>query len=263
METYVKGQLYNIALSDLHPDPNQPRRSMDPQALAELTESVKRSGILQPILFRQDTDGTLYIVVGERRHMAAQMADLLAIPSICAEGNTAEIALVENLQRQDLTCIEEAEALKRHMDEEKYTQEQLAAVMGKPRTTINDSLFLMRLPREIRDDCRDNRKISKTRLIEISRKTQQRAMNTAYAKYKEELQKEPTGGTKKREALSEAATLCQTLNKSREKLEKTDITGWSDDDRLIVNDSIGRLKDTIEIFISPPTEGGEAPPSNI
>lgn len=247
--TYVKGQLYNIALSDLHPDPNQPRKFFDPAVLEELTESVKRSGILQPILFRQDTDGTLYIVVGERRHKAAQMAGLLTIPGICAEGNAAEIALVENLQRQDLTCIEEAEALKRHMDEEKYTQEQLAVVMGKPRTTINDSLFLMRLPLEIRDDCRDNRKISKTRLIEISRKTQQRAMNTAYAKYKEELQKAQAGGAKKRETLSGAAALCQALDKSREKLEKADNTNWSDEDRLTVNDSIGRLKDTINIFI--------------
>ncbi|MBA4349529.1 MAG: hypothetical protein C0415_06035 [Thermodesulfovibrio sp.] len=105
--------------------------------------------------------------------------------------------------------------------------------------------------------------MGKKRLVEISRKTQQRAMTTAYAKLKEQMQKDQEGARKRGATLSPAAGLCQSLDKTREKLEKADNTNWSDEDRLIVNDSIGRLKDTIEIFITPPSEGGEteAPPS--
>ena len=232
-QTYEKGKLYDLPIIDLKPDPNQPRKSMDPQALEDLAASVKLKGIIQPILFRVDAaDPYLLIVAGERRHKAAQMAGLLIIPGIYVEGNAAEIALVENLQRQDITCVEEAEALKRLMDEEKYTQDQLAVVIGKPRTTITESLSLTNLPQAVRDDCRGDRTVSKKKLLEIARKKQQRAMNTAYAKYKEELQKEQAGGTKKREKLSAAAVFCQSLDKSREKVEKTDVADWSDADLL-------------------------------
>jgi len=252
-QAYEKGKLYDLSIIDLKPDASQPRKSMDPQALEELAASIKTRGIIQPILFRVTDESTyLIIVAGERRYKAAQMAGVLTIPGICVEGNAEEIALVENLQRQDLTCVEEAEALKRLMDEEHYTPDQLASAIGKPRTTINDSLSLMRLPQEIRDDCRGDRKISKTRLIEISRKKQQRAMKTAYTKYKEELQQEQEGGGKKREKLSEAASLCQSLDKTREKLETSDIADWSEDDIMSVNDSINNLREALDNFTNPP-----------
>ena len=110
--TYQKSNLYSLSIIDLKPDPNQPRKSMDQQALDELVESIKRNGIIQPVLFRVAADSPyLIIVAGERRYKAAQQAGLLIIPGICVEGNAAEIALIENVQRQDLTCIEEAEAL--------------------------------------------------------------------------------------------------------------------------------------------------------
>ena len=267
-QTYEKGKLYDLPIIDLMIDPNQPRKSMDPQALEDLAASVKLKGIIQPILFRVAADSPyLIIVAGERRYKAAQIAGLLIIPGICVEGNAAEIALVENLQRQDLTCIEEAEALKRLMDEEKYTQDQLAVVIGKPRATINDSISLTKLPQEIRDECRGDRIVSKKKLIEISRKKQQRAMTTAYAKYKEELQKAQAGGTKKREKLTAAVAFCQSLDKSRDKVEKTDITEWSDDNLLAANASVTALREALDVFLNPPGEGegeggdGEAPPS--
>ncbi|MEI6315602.1 MAG: ParB/RepB/Spo0J family partition protein, partial [Syntrophus sp. (in: bacteria)] len=186
MTTYEKGKLYDLPIIDLKPDPNQPRKSMDLQALEDLAASVRLKGIIQPILFRVEVDNPyLLIVAGERRHKAAQMAGLLIIPGICLRGNepispesgspspeinAAEIALIENVQRQDLTCIEEAEALKRLMDEEGYTQEQLSDVIGKPRATINDSISLTKLPQDIRDECRGDRTVSKKKLVEIARK---------------------------------------------------------------------------------------------
>ncbi|MEI6315395.1 MAG: ParB/RepB/Spo0J family partition protein [Syntrophus sp. (in: bacteria)] len=258
-QVYEKGKFYELSIIDLKPDKSQPRKFMDINALDDLAASVKLKGIIQPILFRVPDDSPyLLIVAGERRYKAAQMAGLLIIPGMCVEGNAAEIALVENIQRQDLTCVEEAEAFKKLMDEEQYTPDQLAAVIGKPRSTISDSLYLMRLPQAIRDECRGDRTISKKKLIEISQKKQQRSMTTAYEKYKEELQKEQAGVTKRREKLSAAASLCQSLDKTREKLAKTDVADWSEDDVLATNDSISNLREALDNFTNPPAESNLA-----
>jgi len=260
---YEKGRLYELSIIDLKPDPNQPRKFMDPQALEDLAASLKRVGILQPLLFRvEEGNPYLIIVAGERRYKAAQMAGLLTLSCICVEGNAAEIALVENLQRQDITCVEEAEALKRLMDEEKYTQDQLAGVIGKPRATITETLSLTNLPEAIRNECRGNREMSKKRLVEISRKKQQRAMTTAYAKYKEELLKEQAGVTK-REKITAAAAFCQSLDKLREKVEKTDVTDWSDDDLLAANASVTSLHEALALFLNPPDEDAALPSKDL
>lgn len=152
--TYEKGKLYYISIIDFRPDQNQPRKVFDEAALTELTDSLKKHGILQPILFRPDEQGWLTVVSGERRLAAAKRAGILTIPSMMVDGNPAEIALVENLIRQDLTAVEEAEALRRLMNERSYTQEQLAAVINKARTTLTEILSLNRLPQEIRDEYR-------------------------------------------------------------------------------------------------------------
>jgi ParB family chromosome partitioning protein len=182
---FEKGKLHNLPIADIKPDPDQPRKYMEPQALEELAASIKQLGVLQPVLCRQGEKGAVILVAGERRFAAAQKAGLTAIPGIFVEGSPAEIALVENLQRQDLTAIEEAEALGRLVDNMKYTQEQAAAVIGKSRQTVTDILSLTRLPQAIRDDCRSNAKCPRQLLIEIARKQQERAMINLYNKYKE------------------------------------------------------------------------------
>ena len=100
---YEKGKLYDLPIDDLKPDPNQPRKSIDPQGQEEMNASVKTYGIIQPILFRVDADSPcLIIVAGERRFKAAQHVGLSTVPGICVEGNASEIALVENLLRQKI-----------------------------------------------------------------------------------------------------------------------------------------------------------------
>jgi len=96
MTTYERGKLYEISIIDFKLDPDQPRKVIDPDALAELTASIKTHGILQPLLFRQGDQGWLYIVSGERRYRAAKELGLLTLPAMLVEGNHAEIALVEN-----------------------------------------------------------------------------------------------------------------------------------------------------------------------
>ena len=186
--TYEKGRLYSLLIADILPDPNQPRKYMDPLAMEEMTASVTKHGILQPIIFCADEAGNPIVVAGERRVEAAKKAGLTTIPAIFVEGNHAEIALVENLLRQDLTPVEEAEVLDRLLKEQSYTHEDLAGMIGKARNTLTEILSLNRLPQAVRDECRSNTTTRKT-LIEIARKKQDRSMITAWNQYKDKIAK--------------------------------------------------------------------------
>jgi len=182
---YEKGELYPIPCANLKTDPNQPRKYFDDAALQDLADSLKKQGILQPILFRVGQDGILFIVAGERRLQAARKAGLESIPGILVEGDYSEIALVENLLREDLTAIELAEALERIQTEHNYTQEQLTGIIGKAKSTVNDILTLVKLPKKIKDECRNDPKISRQALIDIvKKKKREKGMLTAFKKYK-------------------------------------------------------------------------------
>jgi len=130
-----------VPLAELQPDPTQPRKHIDPVALDEMTASVSQMGIIQPVVCRQDpATGLVYVVAGERRCAAARKAGLATVPAVFIDGgNYAEIALVENLLRQDLNPVEEAEALQRLMDAHAYQQDQLAKIIGKSKATITKS----------------------------------------------------------------------------------------------------------------------------
>jgi ParB family chromosome partitioning protein len=225
MAAYEKGNLYQISIADFQLDPAQPRKVVDPDALAELAASIAKFGILQPPLFREADQGYVYIVAGERRFQAAQQAGLLVIPAICVTGDYAEIALIENLQRQDLTTVEEAEALQRLKNERKYTDEQLSGVIGKARQTVSDILTLNRLPMEIRDKCRGERTISRTTLITIARKKQERAMITAYNAYMDK-QKQVKGSRQKKDPNDPVANL-EIAQKTVTKIGNIDTTSWT------------------------------------
>lgn len=166
---FERGKLYQLSINELQPDPNQPRKYFDPEGLNELTASIKEKGVLQPILFRQDDGGKLLIVAGERRFKAAQTAGLAALPGICVDGDSVEISIIENLIRQDLTPIEEAEALKNLQTVKNYKQEDLARVIGKAPSTLSEILRLNDLPQEIKDECRTKTKCPRRILVEIAR----------------------------------------------------------------------------------------------
>jgi ParB family chromosome partitioning protein len=228
MANYEKGKLYQISIGNFIQDPDQPRKIIDPESLEELTASIRKHGILQPLIFRNGDQGLLYIVAGERRYQAAKKAGLTDLPAICVNGNTDEIALVENIQRQDLTAVEEAEALQRLKDDQKYTDEQLSSVIGKARTTISETLSLNRLPKEIRDDCRGNRKIAKSSLIEIARKKQERSMFKAY---RELMIKQAKDRKPRAKNASAPQAMFVLLDKVGTRISIADTTSWSLDDR--------------------------------
>jgi ParB family chromosome partitioning protein len=148
-----------LPIDSISPNPQQPRKDFDEAPLRELSESLKRSGILQPVVVRRLGPG-YQLVVGERRWRAARMAGLERIPALIREATDAqslELALVENLLREDLNPLEEAEAYQRLLAEFSWTQEDLAQRVGKDRSTVANSLRLLRLPDAIQADLRAGR----------------------------------------------------------------------------------------------------------
>ena len=172
LDQYVEGNLYKIPLAAISPDPDQPRKHFDKKKLKELSNSIKSKGILQPILIRKNDKesvaGEFLIIAGERRFRASKLAKLDIIPAIYTTGDPEEIALIENLQRDDLKPLEEAEAYARIIESHNYSQGQLSSVVGKARTTINEILTLNKLPEEIKTECRTS-DTPKNVLLEIAK----------------------------------------------------------------------------------------------
>lgn len=152
-DTLLETVVRDIAIDDIDPNTDQPRREFDKEALEQLADSIREAGVLSPILVVED--GLRYrIVAGERRYRASRMAGLSSVPCIVRDMTTAqqmEAALIENLQRQDLNPIEEAAAIRSLMQECGYTQEQAAQKLGKSRPVIANALRLLNLPKEITD----------------------------------------------------------------------------------------------------------------
>lgn len=140
-----------ISIDEVLPGDSQPRKYFDDDSLLELAESIKEHGILQPIVVRKRGAG-YEIVAGERRWRASKLADQKEIPVIVvemADEKALAVALVENLQREDLNAMEEAESYKRLSDQLGYTQDQIAKAIGKDRSTITNALRLLKLPTEV------------------------------------------------------------------------------------------------------------------
>ena len=137
-----------IPLNEIKNDNNQPRKTFDGDKIAELTESIRAHGIIQPLILRKSDDGFYIIVAGERRWRAAKMAGLKDVPAIVmelSEKSVLEISLIENIQRQDLNPIEEASAYKKLLSEFSLTQDDLSKRIGKSRTAITNTIRLMNL----------------------------------------------------------------------------------------------------------------------
>lgn len=157
--TVFKSEKNKVKISDIVPCSFQPRTEFDREALESLAQSIKEKGVLQPLLVRKKND-KYEIIAGERRWRAAQLAGLDEVPVIVKDLNdseTLEIALIENLQRENLSAIEEAEGLNRLMSEYAYTQEIIGKVIGKSRSYIANTLRLLGLPEEIKQLVKENK----------------------------------------------------------------------------------------------------------
>ncbi len=147
--------LSTLRISDVEPNKNQPRKNFDKEAMEQLASSIREHGILQPIIVRSISSGNYQIIAGERRWRAAKIAGLSEVPVVIRDDITEEqamqFALIENLQRENLNPIEEAQGYKELIDKYNMTQEQLSHTLGKARSSIANSLGLLNLPNGVKD----------------------------------------------------------------------------------------------------------------
>lgn len=155
-----KGVGQMLAVADVMPNPGQPRKTFDKEALETLADSIAKYGVLQPITVRRRADGKYLIIAGERRWRATQLAGLKDIPALVIEADdrlAAELALIENLQREDLNPIEEAEGYQSLIDDFGFTQEEIAEAVGRGRATIANSVRLLDLNPQVVELLRDGK----------------------------------------------------------------------------------------------------------
>jgi len=160
IQTVGSSSINEIELARIHPNPNQPRKDFEPEALEELAASIRQIGIIQPVTLRKMDDGSYQIISGERRYRAAKSAGLKSIPAYiktAEDDNVMEMALIENIQREDLNAIEVALAYQKLSEVYHLTHEKLSERIGKKRATITNYLRLLKLPAEIQMGLKDKK----------------------------------------------------------------------------------------------------------
>jgi ParB family chromosome partitioning protein len=166
-----QGRVLNLAVTLLRPNPDQPRKYFDEAAMAELTESVRQMGIIEPLIARKDPEGIGFILIaGERRWRAAKAAGLGKIPTIIrGEEDALEVTIIENAQRENLNPIEEAETWQVLKDLRRLTDAGIGKIVGKSRPSVTETLSLNNLAAEIKAECRTSDRFSKSQLLEVLR----------------------------------------------------------------------------------------------
>jgi len=262
--TYTKGRLYKLKIADLNLDPGQARKFMDPIALNELSASIRKHGVLSPIQFRQHEDGSLFIVAGHRRVRAAGMAGLTEIAGTFTAGDTRLQGFVENLQRESLLPIDEAEEMAALMSEYSLNQTQLAEALGKGQPAVSETLSLNGLPEDIRGTCRTNPNIPKSFLLKVAKLKNEEGMRRKVQSF---LNKNAQSGP---------AALKKRRTPQRSLIERTDmLTGefmslpwrdWSENDRTDLVNALLGIRDRANELLAdmgwtPEGEESEAEPS--
>lgn len=160
IQTGGSSAINEIEVELIYPNPDQPRRSFDEETLEELASSIRELGVIQPLSLRDAGDGTYQIIAGERRWRAAKLAGLASVPAYvrtASDSEVTEMALIENIQREDLNAIEVALAFRKLIDTYNLTQDRLSERLGKKRATIANHLRLLKLPAEIQLGLRDHK----------------------------------------------------------------------------------------------------------
>jgi len=173
-----------IPVEQIRPNPDQPRKALGD--LRELTESIRVKGVLEPLLVRfVPREDCYYIISGERRYHAARAAGLREVPAIekvADDAETLEIALIENIQRKDLTPFEEADGLQRLADQFDYTHEDVAKKIGRARSSVSETLLLRNIPEPIRKKCIEHGLLSKSLLLQIAKQQTEKKMLEMFAR---------------------------------------------------------------------------------
>jgi ParB family transcriptional regulator, chromosome partitioning protein len=168
-----------IPISKIHPNPDQPRKALGD--LSELSQSIREKGVLEPLLVRyMPREDAYYIISGERRYHASQAAGLAEVPcieKIADDAETLELALIENLQRKDLTAFEEADGLYRLAEQFDYTHDDIAKKIGRARSSVTETLSIRNIPGSIRKTCVEKGIVSKSLLLQVARQPNEKKMH--------------------------------------------------------------------------------------
>ena len=221
-----------VALRDVRPNPDQPRKHFDEEKLAELTASIKAHGLLQPIVVRRVADG-FELLAGERRFRAAQAAGADRLPALVREvDDPLEIALIENLQREDLSPLEEAEALATLIARHGYSHREVADLLGKSRPYVSNTLALLRLPPAVKADvAREGTAVSREVLMGVAREEDPEAAVALWRRLQLDLlsvrrfREEKAGARPERAAVADVLSACRRLNRALGRLLADDVPG--------------------------------------
>ena len=246
-----EGIFFNIDISMISTDPDQPRKHFDSASLSDLCDSIRRKGLLQPLLIRKDMDNKIWLVAGERRYRAAKMAGLEHVPALLTKGIPHEIALIENLQREGLMPIEEAEALERLAIECRYRHEDLSQAVGKARSTITEILSLNKLPERIKAECRVTNAYPRRLLVEIAKCNTEEEMTVLFERLKKKHLKSDDLRSLRRcqSHSSKKSPSILITTKSRQlsaSLSKLDMSAINDEERKLLFDELTKLKLTLD-----------------
>jgi len=263
VDNYTRGRIYKLALAALQTDPAQARKYIDPNSLSELTASIAKYGVLQPILFRQDEALAIIVVAGERRVAASKAARLTTIPGLFVTGNHREISLVENLLRENLTPVEEAEALDAIMKEQGYSQSQLSEMIGKSQPIISQTISINKIPEDLRSSIRSNPNIPKTFLIDVAKLETEDGMRKKFNKYMDKERKTTAVVQDRPARASKAVALMNRMDSLHGELVNLAWQDWTDVEK---EDMVNRLQDLRQgsdyLLQAMDAPGGEAEPEN-
>jgi len=178
---FSKGKIHDINLDRLHRDVDQPRKHFDEAEIDALKKSIEDKGLLYPVIFRVDENGNNILVSGERRLRAFKALGKETIPAMRVDSDRYdELALIDNIQRVDLSPVDESEAVFNLQTKYGHTQEQLGNLIGKAQNTVADILGLMKLSEEIRDDARSRKELSRGALLKVARIKRPTSQRKAY-----------------------------------------------------------------------------------
>jgi len=248
MGAYECGKLYDLELSKLAPNPDQPRKVFSDAEIQVLADSILEKGLLQPILVKELEDGRILIVSGERRFRAHQLLEREKIPAWFTTGDAEELALVENLVREDLTAIETAEALKQLGDRlGDKPQADLARLIGKAESTVSEIMSLNKLTEDIRDIARGDKRFALRELKKIAAKRKPEKQQEFFAKYQAKIEAASTG--KKVRTRSQGVDLHQKKIAAMQEY----FTTMAADDKILelssLREQLTNLKDDIETIL--------------
>jgi ParB family chromosome partitioning protein len=220
-----------VAVASVEPNPEQPRRHFAEDKLAELAASILERGLLQPIVVRRRAEGGYQLLAGERRFRAARLAGLDRLPAVVRDGGDAlEIALIENLQREDLEPLEEAEALATLVERHGYSHREVADLLGKSRPYVSNTLALTRLPDAVKSDLhQEGRTFSREVLMGIARQPDAEAAVTLWKRLKLEamsvrqFREERISAAGRRSPIREVVLAARRLNRCLRRLERSQV----------------------------------------